>query len=151
MLARVNILSNSISEYYYKIFIWLNNHNINISEGQRKALFEEAERQQKNNFEEIINLKKEISRISVLLYQNKSTVVKYRLGNIHIEHCIGSIGDRSCSEVEIFLDLQIIDRKKQADLLMFNTKQVRHENIVYVFCWDFLSFLIRSTLYCKKL
>lgn len=95
-----------------------------ISEGQRKALFEDAEAQQKINFDEIVKLKKEISQTTVLCQQNKSQMAKYKLQVDNIDRNMGSLGNKSCDEVVNLLDLQITDKQKQTDLLKFKTKKV---------------------------
>lgn len=55
-------------------------------------------------------------------------MAKHRLPSEQIEGIIGPIGNKSCDEVERLLDLQIIDQKKQTDLLKFKTKQVSFIN-----------------------
>lgn len=62
--------------------------------------------------------------MSVSLHQNVSSMAKYRLKNTEIERSIGPLGDKTCNEVETLLDLQIIDKKKQTDLLRFKTTEV---------------------------
>lgn len=106
----------------------------NVSEGQRKALFEEAETQQKQNSEEIIKLKKEISQMSAVLQQLKSPLARYRLKNRELEQSIGALGEKTCQDVENLLDLQIIDKQKQTDILKFKTKQVSFF-VMFVCCF----------------
>lgn len=48
-------------------------------EGQRRALFEDCESERKSNVDEILQLKKEIASLVVVLHESKSLVAKYRL------------------------------------------------------------------------
>lgn len=51
----------------------------NFLEGQRKALFEDCEAERKANADEVLQLKKEISNLVVLLHESVSPIARYRL------------------------------------------------------------------------
>lgn len=69
-------------------------------------------------------MKKEKSELTTLLHQNKSSLAKYRLKDQEIAQHIALLAEKSSSEVENYLDLQITDKKKKIDLLKYKTKQV---------------------------
>uniref|UniRef100_A0A6P7GTP1 Kinetochore protein Nuf2 isoform X2 n=1 Tax=Diabrotica virgifera virgifera TaxID=50390 RepID=A0A6P7GTP1_DIAVI len=98
---------------------------IQLSEGQRKALFEDCEAERKSNIDEIAKLKKDLSQLVVNLHESKSTQTKFRLKNKTLEGVTGSWMDKSPQEVMELLDTQIIDKTKQFDLMRYRTKQRR--------------------------
>lgn len=51
----------------------------NFLEGQRKALFEDCEAERKANADEVLQLKKEISNLVVVLHESVSPIARYRL------------------------------------------------------------------------
>lgn len=108
---------------------------INVLEGQRKALFEESEAQQKLDLDEISKLKREIVQLSAQLIQKKNPSAKYSLKSKEIEQILVPHAEKSYHEVQSFLDSQIIDKKKKIDLARFRTKQVS----VFI---DILSYVI---------
>ncbi|VEN58715.1 unnamed protein product [Callosobruchus maculatus] len=95
---------------------------IQLSEGQRKALFEDTEAETKSNTEQISKLKKEISDLVVILHENKSLEAKYRIRNKALEIKIRPLSEKRCEEVEEMMDLQVIDRTKQTDLLRYKAR-----------------------------
>ncbi|XP_050293793.1 merozoite surface protein 1 [Anthonomus grandis grandis] len=98
---------------------------IQLSEGQRKALFEDCETERKSNSDEILKLKKEVSNLVILLHESKSPVAKYRLKNRRVAEIVGPLTDKTCPEVKELLDLQIIDLCKKLDLLRYRIKKRR--------------------------
>nr|CAI5817533.1 unnamed protein product [Callosobruchus analis] len=95
---------------------------IQLSEGRRKALFEDTEAETKSNTEQISKLKKEISDLVVILHENKSLEAKYRIRNKALEIKIRPLSEKRCEEVEEMMDLQVIDRTKQTDLLRYKAR-----------------------------
>ncbi|CAG9857003.1 unnamed protein product [Phyllotreta striolata] len=99
---------------------------IQLSEGQRKALFEECEAERKSNADEILKLKKETSELAVTLHEVTGTETKYIVKNKPIEAgAWANLMDKRPEEVLKMIDLQIIDKSKQIDLLRYRTKQRR--------------------------
>ncbi|KAH1005292.1 hypothetical protein HUJ04_006305 [Dendroctonus ponderosae] len=98
---------------------------IQLSEGQRRALFEDCESERKSNVDEILHLKKEIASLVVVLHESKSSVAKHRLQTSRLENIVGPLSEKTCSEVKKRLDLQIIDKSKKLDLLAYQLKKRR--------------------------
>ncbi|CAG9772879.1 unnamed protein product [Ceutorhynchus assimilis] len=98
---------------------------IQLSEGQRRALFEDCEAERKFNADEILKLKKEISNLIVVLHQSKSPVAKYRIKNRRLEEIVGPLTEKTCNQVKEVLDLHIIDLGKKLDLLIYRIKKRR--------------------------
>ncbi|XP_057665663.1 outer dynein arm-docking complex subunit 3 [Diorhabda carinulata] len=98
---------------------------IQLSEGQRKALFEDCEAERKSNINEIIKLKKELSELVVTLHECKSSQTKFRLKNKTLEGVPGSLMDKSPEHVMELIDTNIIDETKKLDLLRYRSKQRR--------------------------
>ncbi|XP_030756347.1 uncharacterized protein LOC115882426 [Sitophilus oryzae] len=98
---------------------------IQLSEGQRRAVFEDCEAERKSNADEIIKLKKEISGLITVLHESRSPTAKYHLKDRRIEEIVGPLTDKTCVEVKEQLDLHIIDKCKQLDLLKYQMKKRR--------------------------
>lgn len=98
---------------------------INRKEGQRKALFEVCETERKSNLEEMKKLKKTINGLVTSLQENKSQAVKYRMNTIRLESIVGPVAERNVNDIIDTIDLQIIDKRKQLDLLRYKKKKVR--------------------------
>ncbi|KAJ8917182.1 hypothetical protein NQ315_012674 [Exocentrus adspersus] len=98
---------------------------IQLSEGQRKALFEDCEAERKSNAAQVLKLKKEIAQMVVALHESTTPTAKYRIQNKRIVEIIGPLADKSATEVAELLDLQIIDSSKRLDLLRHRIKQRR--------------------------
>ncbi|KAG5896497.1 hypothetical protein JTB14_005873 [Gonioctena quinquepunctata] len=96
---------------------------IQLSEGQRKALFEDCEAERKSNVDQILKLKQELSRLIIDLHESTNPVAKYRIKNRTLERIVGPLDNKSCTDVQEQLDLRIIDKAKQIDLLRYRTKQ----------------------------
>lgn len=60
----------------------------------------------------------------VKLKEERSLSAKHRIQCAELEETIGYIGEKTCAEVKEALDLQIIDRAKQLDLLKYRTRKV---------------------------
>ncbi|KAL1506246.1 hypothetical protein ABEB36_005642 [Hypothenemus hampei] len=95
---------------------------IQLSEGQRRALFEDCEAERKLNADEILKLKKEISNLVIVLHKSKSSSAKYRLENSLLQQIVGPLNEKTCSEIKDMLDLQIIDLSKKLDVLVYKIK-----------------------------
>ncbi|XP_044757883.1 centrosomal protein of 55 kDa [Coccinella septempunctata] len=98
---------------------------IQLSEGQRRALFEDCEAEKKSNAEEISKLKKENSDLLTSLYEHSNSTAKLEVQRRKIEHLIGPLEGKEGSEVRELLDLQLIDKSKQLDLLRYHMKKRR--------------------------
>ncbi|XP_074029145.1 coiled-coil domain containing protein 151 [Leptinotarsa decemlineata] len=96
---------------------------IQLSEGQRKALFEDCEAERKSNADQILKLKKDISQLIIVLHESTTPVAKHSIQNRLLESIVGPLEKKSCTEVRELLDLQIIDKTKKIDLLRYKTKQ----------------------------
>ncbi|KRT80985.1 hypothetical protein AMK59_5436, partial [Oryctes borbonicus] len=96
---------------------------IQLSEGQRKALFEESEATRSQHTEEILQLKKNISEMVVKVKESRSFSARYNINIAELEEVVGYVGDKSCSEIMEKLDLQVIDKSKQLDVLKYQTKK----------------------------
>ncbi|XP_018328093.1 uncharacterized abhydrolase domain-containing protein DDB_G0269086-like [Agrilus planipennis] len=92
---------------------------VQLSEGQRKALFEECETEQKNNTEKIETLKKEVSQLIVTLRNKTSNSVKDRIRIPQLNSVAAYLGEKMCNEVIVVLDLQVIDKVKKLDLIRY--------------------------------
>ncbi|XP_066152776.1 outer dynein arm-docking complex subunit 3 isoform X1 [Euwallacea fornicatus] len=100
---------------------------IQLSEGQRRALFEDCEAERKSNVDEILFLKKEVSKLVVVLHESVSHVAKNRLQNSRLEEILGPLSDKvTCNEAKEILDLQIIDLCKKLDLLRYKIRKRRN-------------------------
>lgn len=97
---------------------------VDVLEGQRKAVFEISEAERKANADEIIRLKKEIGQLVVSLQESRYDSVKDRAQAKRLQAIIGPTDKKTTSEVKELLDLQIIDKSKQLNLLRYRTKQV---------------------------
>lgn len=104
-----------------------------IAEGQRKALFEICEAEKKQNAEEIVKLKKEIAQLNLALHENSSTAAKNRIKMQQLESIIGPLGDKKVEEVKHLLDLQIMDKSKQLNLVQYRVKQVYLLYVLYMY------------------
>lgn len=93
-------------------------------EGQRKAIFEISEAERKANADEIIRLKKEIGELVVSLKENRCDVFGDRALTKRIQSIIGPIDKKTSEEVKELIDLQIVDKSKQLNLLRYRIKQV---------------------------
>ncbi|KAL3277189.1 hypothetical protein HHI36_012540 [Cryptolaemus montrouzieri] len=100
---------------------------IQLSEGQRKALFEDCEAERRANIEEIAKLKKENSDLIASLHEYTSSTAKLDVQKRKIEHLIGPIDNKEGDELQELLDLQLIDKSKQLDLLRYNMKKKRKD------------------------
>ncbi|XP_045467633.1 synaptonemal complex protein 1 [Harmonia axyridis] len=98
---------------------------IQLSEGQRRALFEDCEAEKKANAEEISKLKKDNTDLLTSLHEYTSSTAKLDIQKRKIEHLIGPLEGKQGGEVQKLLDLQLIDRSKQLDLLRYHTKKRR--------------------------
>ncbi|XP_066259963.1 outer dynein arm-docking complex subunit 3-like [Euwallacea similis] len=100
---------------------------IQLSEGQRRALFEDCEAERKSNVDEILSLKKEVSKLVIVLHESVSHVAKNRLQNSRLEEILGPLSDKvTCNEAKEILDLQIIDLCKKLDLLRYKIRKRRN-------------------------
>lgn len=93
-------------------------------EGQRKAIFEISEAERKTNSDEIIRLKKEIGQLVISLNENKSDALKDETLSRRLQGIIGPTDDKTTWEIKELLDLQIVDKSKQLNLLRYRIKQV---------------------------
>ncbi|KAJ8985695.1 hypothetical protein NQ317_014344 [Molorchus minor] len=96
---------------------------IQLSEGQRKALFEDCETERKSNSGQILKLKREITQLVTVLHDSTSITAKYRIRNKRIVKITGPLADKTVDEVQQMLDLQVIDLTKKLDLLRYRVKQ----------------------------
>ncbi|KAK9873445.1 hypothetical protein WA026_022676 [Henosepilachna vigintioctopunctata] len=94
--------------------------------GQRKALFEDCEAERKANIEEISKLKKENTDLVTSLHEYSSSTAKLDIQKRKIEFLIGPIENKEGGEVHELLDLQLIDKSKQLDLLRYHIKERRN-------------------------
>nr|XP_022904748.1 coiled-coil domain-containing protein 151 [Onthophagus taurus] len=96
---------------------------IQLSEGRRKALFEETESEEKLNANEILRLKKETRDLAIRLRDNRSLSAKNRIGGARLEEVMGHLGEKTCPEVHCSLDLQVTDRTKHLDLIRYQIRK----------------------------
>lgn len=82
----------------------------------------EAER--KSNVEEAKKMKKTINGLVTSLQESKSHAVKYRMNTIRLESIVGPVAERNVIDLINTIDLQIIDKCKQLDLLRYKKKRV---------------------------
>ncbi|KAJ1523499.1 hypothetical protein ONE63_001351 [Megalurothrips usitatus] len=96
---------------------------IQLSEGQRKAHYEECESEKKRNAEKIRQLKKEVKELRIKLSQPPtcdSNVLKKYCHNPKETYALRE--KRKEDAVEI-MDLKVTDLKKKLDLLRYQSKQ----------------------------
>ncbi|KAB0801892.1 hypothetical protein PPYR_04531 [Photinus pyralis] len=96
---------------------------IQLSEGQRKALFEVREAEYKGNCNEIAKLKKEISEILVLLNEQKSNRAQKRIKSGRLKSTVGALCEKPSWITQEMLDLHVIDKGKQHDLIRYQVRQ----------------------------
>ncbi|XP_017782428.1 PREDICTED: coiled-coil domain-containing protein 151 [Nicrophorus vespilloides] len=96
---------------------------IQLSEGQRKALFEEIETERKRNQDEILVLKKRISLMTVNLQERKGSALKSRFPVAQLGPVLKNAGDKTAEEIAGILDLQRIDKTKKLDLIKYRLSQ----------------------------
>lgn len=86
-------------------------------------MFEECENERKTNTEEINKLKKEIGELVIILHDTKIPTAKYLTRNKRLEDIIGPLDNKTFQQIQELLDLQIIDKSKQLDLLKYKINQ----------------------------
>ncbi|KAK3923535.1 Coiled-coil domain-containing protein 151 [Frankliniella fusca] len=96
---------------------------IQLSEGQRKAHYEECESEKKRNAEKIRQLKKEVKELRVKISQPPRCD-----GNVLKKYCQNpkdtfSLKEKRKEDAVEIMDLKVIDLKKKLDLLRFQSKQ----------------------------
>ncbi|KAF5273082.1 hypothetical protein FQR65_LT04824 [Abscondita terminalis] len=96
---------------------------IQLSEGQRKALFEIREAEYKANCNEITKLKKEINDLVILLKEQKSNSAKNRVKSGRLKTGFASINESPAWVAQHLLDLNVIDKCKQLNLLRYQVKK----------------------------
>ncbi|KAK4882934.1 hypothetical protein RN001_006253 [Aquatica leii] len=96
---------------------------IQLSEGQRKALFEVREAEYKTNCNEIAKLKKDIADLVVLLKEQKSNSAKHRIKSGRLKSAFGALNEKSSWVTQEMLDLHVIDKSKQLNLMRYQVKK----------------------------
>ncbi|XP_034233396.1 coiled-coil domain-containing protein 151 [Thrips palmi] len=96
---------------------------IQLSEGQRKAHYEECESEKKRNAEKIRQLKKEVKELRIKLSQPPTCD-----GNVLKKYCQNpketcALREKKNEDAVEIMDLKVIDLKKKLDLLRFRSKQ----------------------------
>ncbi|XP_063907238.1 uveal autoantigen with coiled-coil domains and ankyrin repeats [Zophobas morio] len=96
---------------------------IQLSEGQRKAAFEDCEVERKTNCEEIHKLKKEITELVKELKDKTQATAGVKVLSKRLERLVGPCEDKDVGEIKELLDLQIIDKSKALNLVTYKTKK----------------------------
>ncbi|EEZ97203.1 hypothetical protein TcasGA2_TC004392 [Tribolium castaneum] len=96
---------------------------IQLSEGQRKAAFEDCEAERKSNTDEIHKLKTEIRELVKKLKEKTQSTAALIKTYKKLESLLGPIDDKSTSTIEQLLDLQIIDKSKCLNLVNYKIKK----------------------------
>ncbi|XP_044262785.1 myosin heavy chain, clone 203 [Tribolium madens] len=96
---------------------------IQLSEGQRKAAFEDCEAERKSNIDEIHKLKKEIKELVKELKEKTQSSAALKTTNKKLESIVGPIDEKTTTTIEEMLDLQIIDKSKSLNLLNYKIKK----------------------------
>lgn len=99
------------------------------------------ETETKENFDKIANLKKEIERLVLELREHRSTSAKCRVRSARLETVMGSLTEKSCSDTKELLDLKIIDKSKQLNVIRYRIRQVR----VFITFTIFIHFIFLET------
>ncbi|RZC40977.1 coiled-coil domain-containing protein 151 [Asbolus verrucosus] len=96
---------------------------IQLSEGQRKAAFEDCEAERKANVEEIHTLKKEIKELVKQLKDTKQDTASLKSLGKKLEAIVGPYDTKTTEEIRGLLDLQIVDRSKALNLVRYKIKK----------------------------
>ncbi|XP_044730602.1 uncharacterized protein LOC123293762 [Chrysoperla carnea] len=96
---------------------------IQLSEGQRKALFESCDAERKANADKILRLKREIAELISKLKQARGTVDLKELPQKLSGSLPPIVADKPYDHAQEIVDLKVIDLRKKYDLIKYKSKQ----------------------------
>ncbi|KAK6620703.1 hypothetical protein RUM43_010998 [Polyplax serrata] len=119
-LQKDDNMEDSLAEVNHKITEI--KKKIQLSEGQRKAHFEECDAEKKRNIERIRSLKKEVKEIYKKLAEPMNCDESILKSSSRYPKDAGALRNKKLEEAIVFVDLKCIDLNKQLDVFKYKNK-----------------------------